>query len=202
MKIVVRSMKPRDPTWTIDAPPDDRSFVVASWFSSLGHRPILVDTGDWRGMMTTAIGKLLGRPEVKAIVAADAEAEPGLADLLGWMVYEPNAVDRFRSDRAGHEWEYRRMPPADRTRGMEPLIWYVYTKNPYRKHGIATRLFQHAGIDPRGRFHYVSKTPAASVLAAAGKIPRAALRPGLGHINERGPHGHRHEAAADADHAA
>lgn len=192
MRLTIRPMKPRSPDWTPDSLPDDRSFVVESWISSYRHRPALVGFHDWHGVMTLAVGRIIALPGVKVIMATDADAEPGIADLLGWMAYEPRAVTRAYNDET-RRWEYRRVPSADRTPADEPLCWYVYTKATYRKNGVARRLFRHAGIDPRGRFHYVCDTNAVDALRSAGKIPRATLRLGLGRIDERGPHGQRSE---------
>lgn len=192
MRLIVRPMRPRVAPRTPDSPPDDQSFVVESWIASFRHRPPIVAVGDWHGVMSLAISKILARPEVKVIMAADADAEPGIADLLGWMAYETRAVERAY-DEGKREYRYRRVPPAERAPGMDPLVWYVNVKADYRGHGIARRLFSTAGIDPRDRFHFVCETRAVGQLTAAGKIPRATLRPNLGRLDERGPYGRRSE---------
>lgn len=197
MKLLVRSMKPRAVAWTPDSGPDDRSFVVESWISSFRHRPSIVSVGDWHGVMSVAIGRILAQPAISVIMATDADADPGIADLIGWMAYEPRAVDRAYDEQT-RRYDYRRVPPAEQTRDMDPLVWYVFVKAPYRKHGIARRMFAHAGIDPRDRFHYIASTNAVAELSAAGKLRRATCRPQLGRPpHERGPHG-RPEADHDA----
>lgn len=202
MRLAIRPARSRSPEWRQDIDePDDRSFIVGSWVSSFKHRPPLVSIGEWHGVMSLAVTRFVDRPEVKVIVAADADAEPGVGDLLGWMAYEHNAVDRVPVEKGGRQqWEYRRAPPDERDRSMEPLIWYAYTKAPFRKLGIARRLFRHAGIDPAGRFHYAFETYIVGQLMAARKLPRATLRPGLGRIDDRRDHGQ--PRPAEDEHAA
>jgi GNAT superfamily N-acetyltransferase len=197
VRLTVRDMNPRAASWTRESPPDDRSFIVETWITSCRNRPSIVSVGDWHGVMSLAINRILASG-AKVIVAADADADPGVADLLGWLAYEPNAVDRAYDERT-RGFDYRRVPLADRDRSMDPLVWYCFVKAPYRKHGVARRLFAHARIDPRGRFHYIVETSVVAELRVAGKITRqSAYRPQLGRPpHERGPHGR-----PEAEHAA
>lgn len=195
MRLTIRPMRPRAPTWTPDDGPDDRSFVVESWIASFRHRPPIVSVGDWHGVMSLAVGKIIVEPGVKVLVAADLDAPPGMADLFGWLAYEPQAVDRSY-DEVTRKYDYRRVPVDARHRGLEPIVWYCFVKRDYQRNGIARRLFEHAGLDSRGRFHYLCDTRAVAALSAAGKLPRATLRPNLGRLDERTRHAARSEADA------
>lgn len=198
MKLQIRPMRPRLASWTPDSAPDDRSFIVETWIASWRNRPSIIGVGDWHGVMSLAIGRILAQPEITVSVLADADAEAGAADLIGWLAYEPHAVDRSYDERS-RGFEYHRVPLAEQHRGLEPLVWYCFVKAPYRKRGMARRLFERAGIDTSRRFHHVAETPAVNEMRVAGKIRQAAYRPQLGRApHERGPHGHRPEA----DHAA
>lgn len=170
MRLTVRPMQPAD-----------RSFVVESWISSYRRSPHagLISMAAWHEVMTATIDGILARPAVRVLVAADADAADHTADLFGWLAW---------------------MPHAD-----GPLVFFAYTKHAYRydpttRTGprIASRLFRHAGIDPRGRFSYACLTHVVGTLSASGKIPRAKWRPLLGRFPEDKNHAPRSEAA-DSD---
>jgi hypothetical protein len=155
----------------------DRTFVVESWISSYRRSPHagLISMGAWHEVMTATIDAILARPGVQVLVAADADAAAGESDLFGWLAW---------------------MPHED-----GPYVFFVYVKHAARydtasRTGprIATRLFQHARIDPRGRFSYACLTHVVGSLSAAGKIPRAKWRPLLGRFPEERTRG-RSEAA-------
>lgn len=189
MKLSIRPFRPRAASWAPGSPPDDRSFVVETWISSVRNRPAIVSVGDWHGVMSLAIGRILAQPETRVLMATDADADPGIADLLGWLAFDPHSVARTY-DEESRRYEYRRVP-----NGTDPLVWYCFVKAPYRRHGIARRLFDRAGLDPRGAFHYIARTDDAVQLVTAGKLRRATYRPYLGRpANERGLHAARSEA--------
>lgn len=134
---------------------------------------------DWHEFMTRTIGGILARPHVRVLVAADADATDHVADLFGWLV-----------------WMARE--------GQPPLVFYAYVKHAFRFDPrtstgprIASRLFRHAGIDPKERFDFACQTHIVGSLKAAGKIRNAEWRPLAGRFpNERGLHGKRYEADA------
>jgi hypothetical protein len=143
---------------------------MESWISSYRRSPHagLVAMDDWHGVMEMTITKIIDRPDVRVLVAADCETGDGMSDLFGWLAWMPHAEG--------------------------PLVFFCYCKHAYRRAGIATRLFQHARIDPRGRFSYACLTHVVGSLSAAGKIPRAKWRPLLGRFPEERTRG-RSEAA-------
>lgn len=156
---------------------DDRKFVVESWISSYRRSPHagIISMGDWHGMMTVAVNKIVDHRDVRVLVAADAEAVDHVADLLGWIVHMPQPTG-----------------PS--------LVFYVYVKHAYRfdrasRTGprIATRLFRAAGIDPRSSFPYACNTHVVGEIAAAGKLPKARWCPLLGRFPQERTHGQRPE---------
>jgi hypothetical protein len=155
--------------------PGDRRFVVASWTSSYRRSPHagLIDDDDWWAVMSAQVEKVLARPGVRVVVAADPTETDGVADLFGYLVWEPPAPTR-----------------------REPLVFYCYVKQGYRwdpdsKHNprIASGLFKAAGIDPRAPFLFVCNTQAVTYLSEAGKLPRATWRPLLGRNFKPRDHG-------------
>lgn len=169
MKLITRVMQP-----------DDRSFVVESWISSYRRSPHagLVSMVAWHEVMSATIDGILARPEVRVLVAADADATDNVANLFGWMAWMPHAEG--------------------------PYVFFVYVKHAYRfdreaRTGprIATRLFRAARIDPRGRFNYASNSHVVGEICAAGKIPRAKWKPLIGRFPEE-----TRRARSEADHDA
>jgi len=158
--------------------PTDRNFVIESWISSYRRSPHsgLIPMAMWHEVMAPIITRIIDRPDVRTIVAADADATDHTADLFGWMTWMP--------------------------REHPPLVFFTYVKHAARydiqsRTGarIATRLFRHAQIDPRAPFNYVCNTHVVGTLAAAGKIPKAKWRPLLG----RFPKEHHGRTAEELD---
>jgi hypothetical protein len=90
---------------------------------------------------------------VRTVVAYDADdTAPGIVDLLGFIVAEPDE--------------------------KPPLLYYVLVKENFRRNGIARRLFKAVDIDPSKRFEYACSTPWCLKLAA--KVPLARWRPRRG----------------------
>lgn len=129
----------------------DRKFVTASWVASWrdSYASGLIQAADYWPIMFAQIDKVISRPDVVVHVAYSSEADDHVADLIGFV-----AAD------------------ADRT---PPLLFYVYTKQAYRRAGIARRLLEEAGIDPAQRFDYVCKNPLPRELTA--RIPSARWNP-------------------------
>ena len=136
------------------ATPADRDFIVTNWESSYqdsntaGMIPMVL----WADMMTEVIGHYLDRAGTKTIVAFNPDAEPGIADLHGFISGEPD----------------------DRS----PIVYYVYVEQSMRRFGIARRLFAQLGVDPDRPFHYLCSTPIlAPSRELARKIPLAKWKP-------------------------
>jgi hypothetical protein len=124
---------------------DDRRFIVAAWSSSYktSHRAGMIHTDDWAGIMRTQIERVLDRPDARAVVAYE-KADP--AFVYGFI--------------------------AGDTSDAIPVIFYCYTKEAYRRTGIARGLFAALGVDPGHRFVYCCETGiVASKLRT--KIPNA-----------------------------
>lgn len=136
----------------------DRGFIVSTWSSSFktAHAAGLITAEDWADVMHVQLGKILDRPDARAIMAFDRD-DPDF--LYGWI--------------------------AGETCGRDPVVWYVYVKEPFRRagyengvrigDGCARQLFAALGVDPTRPFLYACKTPACSKLA--DKIPRARWNP-------------------------
>lgn len=145
-----------------DATPLDRAFVLASWASSYknAHAAGMIASEDWPIVMHAQISKLLDRPGVRTIVAADSGRGRRNDFLYGFVAgaLEPT-----------------------------PAVFYLYVKSPYRSQpdGFGGRtgprharaLLSELGIDPEGPFVYACKTAVVSRLA--DKIPRARFVPGV-----------------------
>ena len=154
----------------------DRDFIAATWSTSFGRPagvgPVSVAT--WRTAVWQSVPEILDRRGVCALVAADPTETDRVADLFGFLVWEPAAVELDRQ-------AYRRS-----VAGALPLVWYCYVKQAYRfdrasEHNarIASGLFRAAGIDPRSPFPFVCQTRFVDRLRDAGKLPAAQWRPEL-----------------------
>lgn len=122
---------------------------------------------DYATVMAWTITKLLQRPGLKVLVAANPRARPP-NDLHGFIVYEMLAnVPTYR-------------PPLYELVirvSSDPLVHYVVVKKIYRKLGIGRALFKAAGIDPSRPFLHTCHTPALSALQREGKVPGAIWAP-------------------------
>lgn len=133
-----------------DAMSSDRAFIVSAWSSSFkaSNSAGIIASEDWAGIMHGQLEKLLERRGVRAVVAYE-RTDPGF--LYGFIVGDVSA-------------------------GV-PVVFYTYTKEPYRRTGIARRLFAALGVDPREPFLYACRTPA--VTRMTDKIPRARWEPNV-----------------------
>lgn len=145
----------------------------------------------WRKAVWTSASDVLARPDVNFLVAADADTVDHVADLFGWIAWKPHAVECIENP-------YTRRPVWRHAEGGPmPLIFCVFVKSIYRKHGIARDLFRAARIDPREDIAYICHTSHAGEILKAGKIPNAQWCPHLGRPNDRTHHG-----SAQSDHDA
>lgn len=153
MKLVYRPMRP-----------EDKMFVVASWLASFRRsmHAGMIAMDDWSAVMVPQIDRVLARPRVRVLVAADPTETDRVADLFGYLV-----------------WEERPGQPV-------PLVYYCYIKHAYRRSGLARGLMKAARIDTTKPFDYVCQTQAVGYLRDAGKLAHARWRPMLGrYSNER-----------------
>jgi hypothetical protein len=129
---------------------DDRRFVVSAWSSSYkaAHTAGMIHTDDWATVMHRQIERLIARPEVKTIVAFERK---DVSFVYGFVCGDPS--------------------------GPVPIIYYVYTKEPYRRSGHARGLFGAIGIDPVKRFEYTCST--AVISSMRHRLPSARFNPAL-----------------------
>lgn len=130
------------------AMPDDERFVVSAWSSSYknSHSAGMIFTDDYAGVMHKQIERVIGWPSTRTIVA-------------------------FESKDPSHLYGFISGDTTERT----PVVFYVYTKEPYRRSGHARGLFSALGVNPEHRFLFACKT--AIVPTLAGKIPAARFDP-------------------------
>jgi GNAT superfamily N-acetyltransferase len=129
----------------------DRQFIVETWKDSFktAYTAGLIAMDDWAAVMRPQIEKVLARPEIQVLVASNPEDDDPIADLMGWLAFE-------------------KLPEG-------PYVYFCYTKQPYRRQGIATALFRAAGINPQKPFSYACSTRVVRVLS--DKIPLARWEP-------------------------
>lgn len=68
----------------------------------------------------------------------------------------------------------------------ERIVYYCFVKETYRGNGIARRLFEALGVDPRGRFAYPCMTRASK--SAGSKIPLAIHDPAVARYPKQDRH--------------
>ncbi len=127
------------------AMPQDRSFVVSAWSSSLrlSDRAGMIHMDDWATVMHVQIDKVLDRPSAVTITACDQESMV----IQGFVCADvASAV-------------------------LPPIVFYIYVKEPYRRKGIARGLFAAIGVDPLQPFDYACRTALVGLLR--DKIPGA-----------------------------
>lgn len=137
------------------AEPRDHDFVIGAWETSyrLADTAGMVLAVNWATVMREQFAQVIARPYVRTVVAYETDdPDPGIADLLGFIVAEPDETP--------------------------PLVYYAFVKENFRRSGIARRLFKAAGIDPAKQFHYACSTP--WCLKLASKIPMGRWRPRRG----------------------
>lgn len=129
-----------------DRPEDSPSCspVVALWSSSYkrSHYAGMIWNEDWASVMHPQIARALQRPTVTTTIAFE-KTDPDF--FYGFIT-------------------------ADTSEPV-PVVYYVYVKESYRKHGIARALLRAIDVDPTKYFVYVCKTGIVATLAC--KIPLA-----------------------------
>lgn len=132
----------------------DERFVIASWLSSWrdANAAGLIQHEDWFDVMWPQLQKALARPDVQTLVAYETDEADHVADLYGFITADVAA--------------------------STPLLYYCYTKQAYRRMGVARRLFAAVGLDPRSRFEFVCKAPVPGELLT--KAPLARWNPAAG----------------------
>ena len=149
------------------AEPAEAPFILDSWLYSFRSADAagLIAMEDWPSVMRPQLAKVLARSGVLVTVAYKPGEMDHRADLYGWI-----AVER--------DFLVVRRRPHERpslVKSDEPLVHYVFVKQPYRQLGIARGLFNAAGVSPASPFLYTCKTGAAVRLAP--KIPLARWEP-------------------------
>lgn len=162
----------------------DLTFVVKSWLSSyrtsksnglLSLEPLSVHCPtcheaigyDYESVMNYVIRRILARPGVQILLAANPRERPPL-DLHGFVIVEEGAnVPTYRPPRYQLEVQTATVP----------LVHYVYVKKIYRGLGLARALFAKAGVDPQQRFLYTCSTPLSVQIEKAHKVPLAEWTP-------------------------
>lgn len=140
--------------------PDDLEFVLSFWLdaSRLSYSSGLISMADWYTVMWRQYEKAMSRPDMRTIVAYEA-GDPDFT--YGFIVADPTDQRVRQRDGSVHWW------PA--------LVLFVYTKQNYRKEGVARGLFAAAGVDPAKPFLYGCNTEMASRLSS--KVPLARFNP-------------------------
>lgn len=128
--------------------PDDRRFVIASWSASFksSYAAGMIWTDDWATIMHAQIDRVISSPDAQTFVAYETK--------------DPTFLYGFISG-----------DTSDAT----PVVYYLYVKEPYRRHGIARGLFAALGVDPAKPFLYACRTDDSVKLS--NKIPRARWNP-------------------------
>lgn len=126
----------------------DRAFLVSTWSRSfkLSHSAGLISSESWPSVMHPELERILDRDGARAVIACEKN-DPDY--FYGWI--------------------------AGDTSERIPVLMYVYVKEPYRRTGVARRLFTAIGIDPSQYFVYVCRGP--SYRQLAGKITHARYNP-------------------------
>lgn len=140
---------------------EDRVFMISTWSSSFKHANSagLIATEDWATVMHPQFAKVLARPDVQTRIAYE-RTDPTF--FYGWAA-------------------------VDKTDVYPPIVFYAYVKEPFRRVGIARKLFGELGVGLGDALVYVCHTPGAASLRDAGKIPRARHKP----LVARFPKAHR-----------
>ena len=74
----------------------DHDFIAATWSTCWGRPPqaSCITPAAWRTAVWSSAPDLLTRPDVRVLVAADADATDRVADVFGWLAWKPAAVER------------------------------------------------------------------------------------------------------------
>jgi GNAT superfamily N-acetyltransferase len=148
----------------------DWPFVLETFLDSYKHCHAagLIQMNDWKEVMRPQLQKILDRPGCATWVAFNpAEAESG-SDLYGWAAVERDYKIPTRK-RVNGQWE------TSLELSEDPLVHYIFTKQAYRRLGIAKGLLRAAGVNVTEPFWFSAKTPVLDRLKA--KIPQARWNP-------------------------
>lgn len=139
----------------------ERRFILDAWQRSFWEAPEsgFIARHTYAKVMIPELAAVVRRPGVRTVVAYDADDPGGLADLFGFVCAEPESVP--------------------------PFVYYVYVKEAYRRHGIATSLMRAVGLGPESRFDYGCRT--AVVRELERRIPLARYE----HLGARFDRDHR-----------
>ncbi len=119
----------------------DLDFIRNSWRDSyrMSHMAGPIPMNRYRAVYDDLIGQLLARDGVQVLVAYIADHAPP-NDAFGWLCIEHGASAPARVRENGR-WTDGMSPLT------QPLVHYVYVKQPFRRHHIARSLFVAAGVD-------------------------------------------------------
>ena len=150
------------------ATPSDLEFVRGSWRDShrMSHTAGPIPMDAYPHVYDALIKRLLEREGVFVVVMhSDQEAPPN--DVLGWACVEEGVRAPARVRENG-QW-------VDRFHELkQPLVHYVYVKQPFRLHGVARSLLTAAGVDTELPWIHTFST--AVVAKLRNKRTRAGLR--------------------------
>lgn len=149
---------------------DDWHLVIDSWLWSYrdSHAAGLIQMEDWNRVMKPQLGKILARSGCRVFIAYHpGEVGSGL-DVYGWIAVERGYSVPVRR-RVNGRWREILEPTND------PLVHYLFVKQPFRRLGIARGLLRAADVDPQAPFNYSSKTAVLKNLAE--KMPHARWLP-------------------------
>lgn len=153
----------------------DMRFILDSWLESYhdAHAAGPIPEEFYKEDMLKYIHWYLKRPDVQVWVAYHpGESPESRADMYAWAVVESNIKTPVRS-RLDGRWQTS-LVPTD-----EKLVHYVYTKQGFRKLGIAKKLLAKAGVDTDHPYLISFKTgvvSSCSLFANAKWVPLLARR--------------------------
>lgn len=142
----------------------DLPFVVSSWVDSYrtAHAAGMIPMPLYERMMRECVAWVLSRPGMKIWVAYRPGEDPELkTDLYGWLAVESDVMTPVRVRKDG-KWTEELVPA-----GL-PLVHYCFTKQAYRRLGIARALLTAAGVPSGKPFLYACKTALVSQLPLPG----------------------------------
>src|SRR5262245_50434873 len=145
---------------------EERHFIVDSWVRSFqfAHAAGVIAVEKWFEVMIPEVERLLTRPGSRTIVAYRTGQKDRLADLQGFITVDTDDP----------EWG-------------QPIVHYVFVKEPYRGAGLARGLFAAASVDPQKPFLYTATTGAVSKIYQSRKIPFARWDPLIARFAKEDP---------------
>jgi hypothetical protein len=141
--------------FTRNAVAEDRDFIVSGWSASLRSTrdiplvPMALYADTFRPIITRHLDRCL------TIVA---HGETGV--LFGFVAYDTSTYE---------------VTTSNRKMRLDGYVLYVYVAAPFRRRGVARRLFAAAGISPTQRFGYACRTRSSWELRS--KTPLAEYEP-------------------------